>query len=420
MNIKIKIDSLAYKGSAVGRHDGKAIFVPFGVHGDELQVEVVKEHKSFLEGTITEILRPSYARTKPECQVFMKCGGCHWQNVKYPEQMRWKHRIFTDTIKRIGKIEVESFEPARQSLKPYGYRVKSRFQVKNGKWGFFKKDSNDIIEIDSCPITTEEINNTFTELKNKLSLISKEIKSVEIGLSVDDSKTVASVELRNPVDFNWLETAKEIKGLKGLLVNCKEHEVFTWGDENLVYEVEGVKVSVPVSSFIQSNHGQNQYLVEKIIDLLDLKEGDRVADLFSGSGNFTLPMAKKCAEVIGLDSDESAVKRAGENAQSNFIENARFVRGFAGSGDEGCKAIEKLKPHVIILDPPRDGDKKTSLWASKLGADKIVYISCSPPTLARDLKVICDSGYKAVRGGVVDMFAQTYHIEGFVLLEKIK
>ncbi len=423
MTIKVKIDSLAYQGSGVGKiasgdAEGKAIFVPFTVHGDEVEVEVTKETKTFMEGRLVKVIKPSYARAEPKCHVFEECGGCQWQHIKYPEQMRWKHRIFTDTLKRIGKIEVESFDPARQSIKPYNYRTKAKFQIDGKKWGFFKTKSHEVVNISDCPLLEEAVNKTFRDVKKALFSVAHNIKTIEIGLSRKDKKTAISINVinkKNIVGFDWAGRLKNIDNLKGFEVLSGKKVITSNGDTNLIYELDDISISTNISSFTQTNGGQNEYLVKKLLDLAGLDKNLKVVDLFCGAGNFTLPMSQKCGEIVALDSDKKAIKSANANLKANNIKNVEFLSSWA----ELAKTIEKVKPHVIILDPPREGDKKAAEMIAGLGADKIIYISCSPPTLARDLSIITKKGYKAIKAGVVDMFPQTYHIEGFVLLEKI-
>lgn len=427
MTIKIKIDSLAYQGSGIGKvtddsdDKGKTIFVPFTVHGDEVEVEIVKDKKTFFEGRVVNVIKPSYARAEPQCKVFEECGGCQWQNVKYPEQIRWKHRIFTDTLKRIGKVEVESFEPARQSPKPYNYRTKAKFQVSGKKWGFFKNKSHDVVNISDCPLLEEPVNVTFRAVKKALFSIGHNISTVEVGLSRKDKKTVVSVNVKNKKNiegFNWSKALNNkisgLENLKGFEVTSGKKVITSGGNTNLVYELDDISISSNISSFTQSNGEQNEYLVKKVLELAQIDEEETILDLFCGAGNFTLPLSKQCGEIIGLDRDKEAIKSAKNNSKANSIENTQFL----SSWTDLTKAIEKLKPHVIILDPPREGDIETAEMIANLGVEKVIYISCSPPTLARDLSIITKKGYKAVKAGVVDMFPQTYHIEGFVLLEK--
>lgn len=427
MTIKLKIDSLAYQGSGVGKLSdepsneesgtGKAVFVPYTVHGDLVEVEITKETKSFCEAKLVKVIKPSYARTEPKCHVFEVCGGCQWQHVKYPEQMRWKHRIFTDTLKRIGKIEVESFDPARQSQKPYNYRTKAKFQIDGKKWGFFKTKSHEVVNISDCPLLEEAVNKTFRDVKKALFSVAHNIKTIEIGLSRADKKTVVSINVvnkKNIVGFDWSSKLKKIEKLKGFEVVSGKNVITSWGDTNLTYNLDNISISSNISSFTQANSTQNEYLVKKLLELAGGDSNGSAVDLFCGAGNFTIPLSSNFKEVIAIDSDKKAIKSANENLKANNVQNVEFM----SSWSELSKTIEKSKPTVIILDPPREGDKKAAEMVASLGAEKIIYISCSPPTLARDLSIITKKGYHAVKAGVVDMFPETYHIEGFVLLEK--
>lgn len=430
MNTRVNITGLAYGGKGVGRVGGRVVFVPFTAPGDEVDVEIVREKKRFSEGRVTTIIKPSEDRVPPLCPVFTLCGGCSLQHVRYSQQVLWKEKIFFETLKRIGGFEEFELEDTLPAPEPFFYRSKARFQVLGERWGFFEAGSKRVVDIESCPISEPLINSAFKSIRRlfegrfRRSHTAKTIFSLEIGVGAD-ALAAASFHLRGgEKGFPWgavLEEVEELKGLEVLLHargGPRARRVFTGGDLNLCYESQGIKYLAPLSVFSQVNRAQNGALIKDLIRYSRLKGGERVLELFSGAGNFSLQLAKGGARVLGVEVGGEAVRAARKNAALNAIEPVEFLKAPASKWlRDNLKDLETDSPDMVVLDPPRAGDISAMRGLAEIRPKKIIYLSCSPPTMARDLKVFAAGGYRITRARVFDLFPQTYHIEGMVVME---
>lgn len=426
MESTVDITSLAFGGNGIGRIGGKVVFVPFTAPGDVARVRITSEKKGYSEGVLADLVSPSPEREKPECGYFGVCGGCALQHMKYHSQVEWKQRILEETLKRIGRVVPEAFDAPEPSPAAYNYRSRARFQIKGRSWGFFESKSHSVVDIEACPILSPLINTVFGGLKLALSGKETGLYSVEIGVSEKDGKAVASFHAGGDTGFQWKKALSGIDDLKGFevwadpLKKDKGRRIFAEDDGSLLYEASGLSFSAGISVFSQVNRFQNQSLVRKVIDYAGLSGRERVLDLFSGVGNLSLPLAARAADTTGVESSGEAAKEAAANAEFNKIAAVRFIRDDAGRWlRNNIKALEKERPDVVVLDPPRGGEPEVAKALSGLRPKRIIYVSCSPPTLARDLSKLTGCGYRVFRAGLFDMFPQTYHIESIAGLESV-
>lgn len=428
---------MAFGGAGIGRIDGKVVFIPYTAPGDEVLVEITSEKKSFSEGTLIEVITPSDDRVIPRCPVFGVCGGCSYQHLDYRVEARWKEELFLDALKRIGRVSPVEVEPAILSPEPYGYRSRARFHVKGGRIGFFAPGTNEVVDIDDCPILAPQVNAAFGRIKEVFkgggAGALKTITSFEVGLSQKDDKTAAAFYLDGRTGFPWADLLVEVPGLKGVEVlrSVKEHSgrenskgrlIAAEGDIRLSYCVAGLDFLVPLRVFSQVNRFQNTPLVERVLRYAAPEDTEKrlgtVVDLYAGAGNITLPLAVLAERAIGVESDGEAVKSAEANSKSNALRNVAFLRKKAsGWIDAESRGLEKEGVDVVVLDPPRGGDRKVARGLAGLKPDMVIYVSCSPPTLARDLNVLAAGGLKPTKACHIDMFPRTSHIEGIVVLE---
>ncbi|MEE9543309.1 MAG: 23S rRNA (uracil(1939)-C(5))-methyltransferase RlmD [Thermodesulfobacteriota bacterium] len=434
MTKEIEITSLTYGGRGLGRIDGKVVFVPFAVPGDVLKVEITKEKKSFAEGEIAEIVKPSEDRIEPRCAVFGTCGGCTWQNIKYEKQLEWKARIFTETLERIGGVEFDKSLVKVEADEPYNYRSRARFQIDGSKWGFFAASSHTVVDIESCPLLDDRLNESYAAIKDFLKTRKHSLVSIELALSERDGMAVASFYSTGSFSFKPDELLASIDSLKGYeLFRSKSKgarpsigdtsfkKVSSSGDRELLLKVSGMDFKAAIGSFTQVNPKMNDLLIEKLLEISDIKGVERVLDLFCGIGNLTIPLAKLAADTQGVESDKRAVKYARANSAQEGIGVVRFDADDAGKWlkNKEIKSLARPSWDVVILDPPRGGDLETVKSIIKLAPRKIIYVSCSPPTLARDISFLRDNGYGLFGSVVLDMFPQTFHIESVVGLERV-
>ncbi|MBI2412533.1 MAG: 23S rRNA (uracil(1939)-C(5))-methyltransferase RlmD [Deltaproteobacteria bacterium] len=420
----VDITALAFGGRGIGRIDGKVVFVPFTAPGDRARIAVVTEKKGFSEGALVEVVSPSPLRAKPPCPVFGACGGCALQHISYEGQVEWKERIFEETLKRIGKVEGAEFGEPIKAVNPWNYRSRASFHVDRNGWGFFGEKSHIVIDIDECPIADPAVNRAFKGIKGALSGKKHGIYTVEVGASPVDGKAVAAFYIHEEKKIDWHGCLSGIEGLKGFEVRLsperkgKGKRIYSEGDTVLSYSVQGLRFNAGIGLFSQVNPAQNERLVEKVVEYAGLSGTETVVDLFSGVGNLTLPLSKGARAATGVESSIEATEFAEENAKINGIKSASFVSSEAALWlKQEIKSLEKTRPCVIVLDPPRGGGPEVVSMLSGARPERIVYVSCSPPTLARDLSTLSACGYKVKRASFVDMFPQTYHIECVASLE---
>ncbi|MEE9591493.1 MAG: 23S rRNA (uracil(1939)-C(5))-methyltransferase RlmD [Thermodesulfobacteriota bacterium] len=418
--IRIDITSLAYGGSGVGRLDGKVVFVPYTVPGDHVRVDIISEKKGFYKGRLLDVLSPSSLRFAPFCPLFGRCGGCQWQHISYPAQVDWKVKIFKETIERLSGVREITLETPISATSDTGYRTRVQFHVMDNKWGFFESASNRIVEVEECPVLDPLLNETFTMLRDYLRVNARHlpIHTVEIGVSELDRRTVAIIHTKRLNGFDLKDILNAVQLLKGVEVfitpsRRKGRLLLAEGDRSLAYEIKGLNMRAGISRFTQVNLSQNSSLVDKAVEYADALYGDNVLDLYSGVGNISLPLARKCREVLGIEKEVGAVEDGISNIGYNSIKNVRFI---CSEASNGLNALDKRYYDIVILDPPRGGAFPSIKRVAGLRPKKIVYVSCNPATLARDLSFLVRYGYKLERMTVIDMFPHTYHIEGIVKL----
>jgi 23S rRNA (uracil1939-C5)-methyltransferase len=413
------IKSLAYGGYGVTHIDGRVCFVPYAVPQDELIIEITSTRKSVNFGRIVEIKQPSPHRREPGCPHFGECGGCHWLNIDYDEQLKWKIDIVQNALKRIGGIEDPQVKSVTDGITSLAYRTRARFHFTLANefvFGFHAPRSRGIIDLQKCPLLHDGINGLIPETRKVLQ-------------NIEPLKYNASIELtQNPTTLEtlcWLELSgddtKRCYEIASSLLEIDKIEFIDWVDnpaDKAAFSVAlpGVQAWVPTGSFSQSSFINNDVLLKTVIEFAGEIKNKRVWDIYCGWGNLSLPLAANGAIVTGYDSDANAIATANMSVSDNQIQTARYEK----SND--TKLIGRLtKPSnpvdIIMLDPPRTGAKALADAIAKSPAIKIIYISCDPNTLARDLKTMAQSGRKLLKTHVIDMIPNTYHIETVNLIE---
>ncbi|MBI5746786.1 MAG: 23S rRNA (uracil(1939)-C(5))-methyltransferase RlmD [Nitrospirae bacterium] len=420
--VTVDITSLAYGGKGVGRIEGKVVFVPYTAPGDRARIEIISEKRGFLEGRLLDLILHSSLRQSPPCPLFGRCGGCHWEHIQYLAQVDWKDRIFRETIERIGRIMDLPLEPPIPAAEPFRYRVKAQFHIEDHIWGFFEAGSHRVIEVGECYLLDPVLNKTFISLRNYIeeNQSGLPIHTVEIGKSNLDGRTVALIQLKKKWDIRpevILTAVTELKGIEFRVTPPGKRTgkvMSSAGDLSLIYRLKGLVFKSGISTFSQANISQNLRLAETVLEYADIDTSDFILDLYCGAGNLTLPLAGGCSKVIGVDSEQLAIKDAISNARANSIKNVNFICSHVS---RGLMSISKILPDIVILDPPREGGLDAVRGIAGLKPKRVIYVSCNPSTLARDLAVLIREGYVVNRARVIDMFPQTYHIEGVVKLQ---
>ncbi|MFH1756668.1 MAG: 23S rRNA (uracil(1939)-C(5))-methyltransferase RlmD [Pseudomonadota bacterium] len=424
----VEIEKMVYGGRGMGRVNGKVVFVPFTAPGDQVQLEVLREKRDYIEAVIKTIEQNSPWRVKPFCDLFGKCGGCHYQHLPYLEQLKLKGEILEESLRPLTKEGGWARMPVFPSPGDRGYRIRAQLQ---GGWsdgqevlGFYGWKTRCLVEVRECPLLHPLANKIFQALRRWMDR-KREIfvQKAEIQVSPDEEKGVIRLKVEGRCNLQMAARfGGEFPVLKGVIIEGREK--ISWGDSILSYHwpkilgKEPLHIRASYDSFSQVNPDQNWNLMKVVVEWAELTGQEKVVDLYCGSGNLTLPLAQRAMKVWGVDRDRRAIEMAGENARENKLDNCAFI---AAGAEAGIKRIMKEAGSVecIVLDPPRAGAKKEVLNAlTLLCPQKIFYVSCEPPTLIRDLVRLQELGYNVNRIQPLDMFPQTYHVE--VIAELIK
>lgn len=416
----MKIDSLSFGGCGVGRVAGKVVFVPYSAPGDEVKIEVTREEKGFMEANIRELIVPSPIRKEPSCSYHSVCGGCHWLHIPYDEQLKSKEEIFKDTLQRIGKIDPSIVGSVQPSAMEFNYRNRVQFKVWENKIGFYKRGTHELVDISECPLSHPLINKILKGLREIWPQSETSIERIDINVSPTDERGTVSFYLKGKshidsvhfhIDFahffKMMNTAAP--DVTGLIIHHKRREE-VYGSPFLFSKEGEFRFRSSEGGFSQVNYRQNLNMKDYIISLADLKGVETVLELYSGGGNFTIPLARHVERVYGVEVSPSSISNALKNLRLNHIKNATFVTATA---EKGLAEAQNLKTiDLIVVDPPRDGCSQEVVGGiAALKPKKVIYVSCNPSTLARDLGRFKALGYKAGSSKPFDMFPQTYHIE---------
>ncbi|HDN2512301.1 MULTISPECIES: 23S rRNA (uracil(1939)-C(5))-methyltransferase RlmD [Providencia] len=415
-------DSLDAAGQGIARLDGKTIFVADLLPGEEAQIELTEDKRSFAKAKVVKRLSTSPQRVKPQCRYFNQCGGCQQQHIDIELQRASKAEALQYLMMRETGVD-KSAAPV-MSGEPYGYRRRARlglqYQPKHQRlvMGFRQVQSNTLVDIKNCPVLVPELDMLLTPLSECLNQLSIKPKLGHVELIHADNSNI--IMIRHLVPFSHADKQK-------LNDFERQYDVSIWlaGNDNALealtssspmpeYQVVGEVLKFNPLNFIQVNGQVNQLMVAQALAWLDLTREDRVLDLFCGMGNFTLPIARLAQSVVGVEGVENLVEQARNNAQLNTISNATFY-------NENLEAEIHTQPwaaqgfNKVLLDPARAGAAGVMEHLIKLMPEKIVYVSCNPTTLARDSKVLLDEGYQLLHLRMLDMFPHTSHLESMAL-----
>jgi 23S rRNA (uracil1939-C5)-methyltransferase len=397
MGTILKALTPAYGGYTIAR-DEKVIFIKGAIPGEVVEVEIAEKKRDYSVANALTVVEPSEHRVNPLCPVFGICGGCQLQYITYEKQLSMKDEILLDACRRLGGFEA-GLDPALADAQ-WQYRCRAQFKVsKEGTIGFFRASSRDIVEFDNCPLMIQEINDLLKKIKEQNILSNLN----EVHVTVGD----AAVALLKGKDYNTaLFEHFHTIGFSGLSYNESVH----YGEIYAGFRMEDLYYSVSPMTFLQSHWNLNAKLVDVIMNQLMPLERKSVLDLYAGAGNLSLKAAAHAGEVVAVEENPFAVEDARRNRTLNKIKNCRFVRSSAE------KYRLSMRFDVILLDPPRPG--VSSIVAKKIldnPSDMLVYVSCNPATLARDLRKFREK-YEVRSIRQVDFFPNTFHIESIAFL----
>ncbi|WP_332833804.1 23S rRNA (uracil(1939)-C(5))-methyltransferase RlmD [Clostridium perfringens] len=443
------IISQGYEGEGIAKIDNKyPIFIEGALKGEKVKVRIVKVNKNFAYGKLMEVLEASEERVNPPCAIYKRCGGCKLQHVSYKAQLDFKWDRVKDCVSKIGKLDPSIVKYPLGMEEPWRYRNKVQLPIGliNGevKIGFFAPRSHDIIDMESCLIQ-DEIGDKVVKLTREW--IEKfNIRPYNVDGEYDEKGIVRHIMIRRGFTTNEVMVVlvtngeniphkeefvdlmvKNIPGIKSVIqnINSKKTNVILglesktlWGEDTISDYIGDFRFNISPLSFFQVNPTQTEVLYGKALEYANLTGNEEVFDAYCGTGTITLFLSQKAKKVYGVEIIPQAIDNAWINAKENKVENVEF---FVGESEVVIPDLinKGVKADVVVVDPPRKGcDKKLLDAITNIDAKKIVYVSCDPSTLGRDLKVLEDNGYKTLEVQPVDMFPNTSHVENVAKLIK--
>jgi 23S rRNA (uracil1939-C5)-methyltransferase len=411
----LEIESLAYGPYGIGRMDHQVLMVPATVPGDKITARVTDWKGNYAVGEILQLLQPSPLRQPPPCLYINDCGGCPWQQVQYGAQVKAKEQSVADALRRIGKLEGFELRPIITSPHEYHYRRRIRLQCDKAKrMGFYRAFSHELVEIDRCLIADNRLNHVLPPLRSWLSGLDTAVEHVEI-VSGDDPKEIVAVgkvagEFIRRDDSACERLLDQASGINGLILHGDNWRK-AWGQTAVAMRSDdGICLKVEANVFTQVNAEGNQLLLKELLDAGGFEKNDQVLELYSGAGNFTLSIARQAQNLVAVESYRQSIDSGKLSAQFNGIENIRWICAHVPVAVERL-AKQRERFSKIILDPPRAGAKGIDRDLASFGAQKILYVSCNPATLARDLAALARHRYKLRQVQPIDLFPHTFHVE---------
>jgi len=428
--VEVDIVDLSHDGRGVARIDGKAVFVSGALSGERVRVRRTGKHRHYDEATVEAIVQPSADRVTPRCAHFGVCGGCALQHLSASAQIAAKQHVLLENLERIGKVRPATILPALTD-EPWGYRRKARLGVKfvdkKGRVlvGFRETNGRYIADIKRCEVLHPAVGERIEAIAALLE-------------SLDACRTIPQIEVaagddRVALIFRHLHPLSD-RDTQALAAFGRSHDLAIYlqpggidsvaplepGDAALSFRLPAFDLEIEFRplDFIQVNAGMNRRMIEHALALLAPRRGDRALDLFCGLGNFTLPLARSGADVVGVEGEAGLVSRAADNARRNKVENARFYTADLAA-DQRDTAWAKADYDLMLLDPPRSGAAEVLEYLPGKKVRRVVYVSCHPGSLARDAGILVERhGFDLVSAGVMDMFPHTAHVESIALFER--
>ena len=432
--IQVTIDRLVFEGDGLGRlPDGRVVFVPYTAPGDLAEIEVVEARSDFVRGRVARLLTSSGDRTAPPCRYYGTCGGCQWQHLTHPAQLHWKREMLQELLARVGKLEGIPVADPMAPAGPWDYRARAQLKVSSGprpSIGFHQRETNRVVDIDGCPLLDRRLNDVLSALRGMkhppLPKLFPGLREIWLALASGTGEAVVSLfaGVRERAAIRLLHHTLQavLPTLQGVVLlegDPRQHPRFVdrHGHGEIMEQVGDHRFRIDATAFFQVSGIAAGALTALVTQLADLSRTERVLDLYCGVGTFTVPLSRRAREVVGVEASMAAVTDGGFNLRSNGCGGARIVQA----------QVEQVLPSLlaegpwdlIILDPPRQGVSRRVLDAIA-GAQipRLIYVSCDPSTLARDLGLLSRAGYRCLALHPIDLFPHTFHLEAVALLER--
>ncbi len=426
-HMPVQIERLVFQGNGLGRlPDGRVIFVPGTVPGDEVEVRVDEARHDFARGTAIRVLTASPDRAVPPCRHFGTCGGCQWQHVAYPAQLDWKRRILEELLVRVGKLEGITVAATIDPGAPWEYRARAQFKVIGGSrpcMGFHQRETNRVVDIDRCPLLDPRINALLHAMRHmkhpSLFSLCQRLREAWVALGTGTGEIVLSLFARTQdrgalrLIFRTLEATSP--GLRGVVLlegdPRQAPRVVDWCGSQVLHEQIGdLRFQIGATAFFQVSGLAASRLTSLVLEAAGLGGTERVLELYSGVGTFTVPLAARVREVVGIEANPAAVVDGETNLRQNGCRTGRIVHAQV---EQALPALAGQGSwDLVVLDPPRQGCSRGVLdILASLRTPRLIYVSCDPSTLARDLGILVRAGYRCVGLRSIDLFPQTFHLE---------
>ena len=416
---------------------GKAVFVPFVLTGEKVEASLTEQKPGFARAHVDKILETSPYRIQPACPYFGPCGGCHYQHASYEHQLEIKKDILRETLRRTAKLELSADIEVHPSP-PWNYRNRSRLQVQAAptfKAGYFKMSSHELLPVEQCPISSPLINRGISTLwqSGRAGKVPQGVREVEFFANAEDTQLLVEIsstpDSRRAALRTWAEdlcgTMPEISGVvvfrDQASAKSAQEKLLTAGADHLTYKTARTAYRISAGSFFQTN----RYLIDELVRIvIEGQSGDLALDLYSGVGLFSTVLACDIRHIVSVESSQTSSADLSYNQPSNGeVIQATAEQYLARTEQKGRVGKGTVLPHSLhtpdlaVVDPPRSGlGERVARLLATLGAPRVVYVSCDPATLARDLVTLCAAGYRIAQLHLVDLFPQTYHLESVVHL----
>jgi len=410
------IDSVAFGGLGVMRHEGMVIFIPFANVGDRLRVRITQKKKSFAHGVIVEILEDGTGRIKPPCPYFGKCGGCQLQHLDYKSQVAAKKQYIVDAFQRIAKVPVDFPLEVVAAEPQMGYRRHIRLTLKKKDdsyiAGYIGANVSEFVQVEQCILFLEDKNPLLKEIHKLVATLRYTGMGKLTVVKADNDKLVLHFHFDKKIPKNFETAVEKIEWIQGAVATAPSQRVVV-GEINLSCTVDGMTINYTPQCFVQSHAEQSDNLYSYIEEVAKTLKPKTALDLYCGIGVTSLLFARLGIETAGVEINPHSVKIANENAKINGLK-ASFIKG------DVARSISSQKPaDLIFVNPPRTGlDKSVAQAIARKRPAHILYVSCMPSTLARDIAELTKRGYKVSSARGFDMFPQTTHVETVVLLKR--
>ncbi|HYU19640.1 MAG TPA: class I SAM-dependent RNA methyltransferase [Chloroflexota bacterium] len=409
--VHLELSGVAYGGEAIGRAEGQVVFVPYGLPGEEVEVELVEDKGDYARGVIVELIKASPERAEPPCPYFGTCGGCQWQHAAYPAQLRYKRQIVAEQLRRIGAFEdaARYVLPTIGMQEPWHYRNHARFTVgrRFGELCFTRAGTRRLLRIDHCRLMHPRINETLAQLQGRFTGFRAHQIAIRVGANTGEQLVNPRLDPAPDVPSGQTELHEELLGRRFRIASPAFFQVNTRRERR-----DAPTGATRFAELIPADGlSIAETLILVVLDLLDPQLEDVFVDAYCGVGTFSALMAPYAREVIGIEESSAAIEDARANCAD--LSNVRFIQG------KTEELLPKLEERVdkVILDPARVGCERAVLDALlEARPRRIVYVSCDPSTLARDLAILRQGGFTLHSVQPIDMFPQTYHVESVSLL----